>query len=123
MQKNVKNRFLCVLASGVIALGAGGAALVITANSENETKTVNYVLNGGFRLFGGNSEANDTFDTNDFSVATTDDTMLLNAEFKKKYLGNGGENNTQGTLIFKLADESMRGNNIQTFWAAAQPLR
>lgn len=109
MQKNVKNHFLCVLASGVITLGAGGAALVITANSENETKTVNYVLNGGFRLFGGNSEANDTFDPNDFSVATTDDTMLLNAEFKKKYLGNGGENNTQGTLIFKLADESMRG--------------
>ena len=110
MQKNVKNRFLCVLASGVLALGAGGAALVITANSENETKTVNYVLNGGFRLFGGSSAENDTFDTNDFSVATTDDTMLLNAEFKKKYLGNGGESNTQGTLIFKLADESMRGN-------------
>lgn len=109
MQKKWKKHFLCVLTSGVLVLSSSGAILAVLANSESEEKIVNYVMNGGFRLFGGNSAANDSFDTSDFSIKTTDSTMQLNLAFKKKYLGDGGTNNTQGTLIFKLADENMRG--------------
>lgn len=112
MRESVKKNFLCVLISALFVFCMIGAALTVIANGESEEMTVNYILNGGFRLFGGNSVSDDTFDTNDFSISTTDQEMILDSAFKLKYLGKNGEANTNGVLIFKLADEDMRGKSF-----------
>ena len=108
--KKIKKKVLCFLLAGIATFSLSGMVMTMAEDQEGENKTVNYILNGGFRLFGGADATKDTFDTEDFSIITTDNSMELNLSFKKKYLG--AENSEYGALIFSLAKEDMRGKTF-----------